>query len=207
MCDCGEGGLEMKLVRLTFVWLVALALLGAARPSFASAPSDDAPIPVKYLNGQMRSSWDGSYSDLLAADALAQCWSTQMDSGASNFYSEGDGFITGLINRMNMASCYTTCPYSPRSYEDVQICAYMESRKDPYCNMDRSLTEYRAIDVSTLRASGSTSAHLSLCMAGPLRQKLRTAQVAVASGDDLERVQEMVRERSLTAVYQYTILS
>jgi len=229
----------MKLVRLTFVWLVALALLGAARPSFASAPSDDAPIPVKYLNGQMRSSWDGSYSDLLAADALAQCWTTQMDSGASNFYSEGDGFITGLINRMNMASCYTTCPYSPRSYEDVQICAYMESRKDPYCNMDRSLTEYRAIDVSTLRASGSTSAYLmpsaatlgldggaqlaeenrnfaqyqasyadlSLCMAEQLRQKLDTAQVAFASGDDLARVQEMVRERSLTAVYQYTILS
>jgi hypothetical protein len=48
---------------------------------------------------------------------------------------------------------------------------------------------------------------MSLCVAEHLAQQLDTAQVAFASGDDLSRVQEIVRERSLTAVYEYSMLA
>ena len=39
----------------------------------------DVPLPVKTVGGVQQVSWDGTYAELLAADALAACWTTQQD--------------------------------------------------------------------------------------------------------------------------------
>lgn len=214
---------------------LSLSYVGVAH---AVTGGGDVPIPSKWLNGEQVSTWDGAYSDLLAADALAMCWSTQMARAADPYGSEYDGVIYGLMSKMLSASCYSTCnDVSLTGWQDVAVCAYLQSRKDPYCNVDAATKQPKALDVSRMRSSYETVdyvlpsqatltltgggapaslslaqgelsyAELSLCMAEQLSQKLDTAQVAFASGDDLARVQEYVRERALTAVYEYGVIT
>jgi len=231
----------MRHSRLAIACLIALALLTPTRQSLA-AGSGSSPIPAQWLNGSLQSAWDGSYSDLLAADALALCWTTQQDPGTHNWLPETDGLITGLMSHMTRSSCHTTCSNPAYIYDqDIQICAYLDSRKDAYCNMDPATSQYQALDVSSIRSASQTASYvlptdaalgitttswgtsyspmrasaqqqvsyadLTLCMAEQLRQKLDTVQVAFTSTDDLARVQELIRELSLTSVYQYSMLN
>src|SRR3954468_1494117 len=136
----------MRRFFLLFAALVASAVLTSVRPSLAGGLSinGDIPIPAQWVNGAMQSTWDGSYSDLLAADALAMCWTTQQDSGSVVSY-EPDGIIVNLMTRMGMSSCHTEC--SNPAYttsQDIQICAYLDSRKDAYCNVNPSTRQNQA---------------------------------------------------------------
>jgi len=139
--------------------LIASTLLSSTRSGFAYSLSSggDIPIPAKSVNGAMQSTWDGSYSDLLAADALAMCWTTQLDSGAHPAIAESDGIIGALMARMSTSSCKTTCSNSSYSNsQDLSICAYLDSRKDASCNVNPTTSEKQALDVSAIRASSQT---------------------------------------------------
>src|SRR5262245_61948763 len=200
------GGIAASLVLLA----------GSTRPAHAiGLTGGDIPVPARVVGGVYQPVWDGSYSDLLAADALAACWTTQtvtaFDPTASNG-AELDSFISNLISRMVTASCKTTCSNPAyTSTEDIQICAYLDSRRDATCNMDPATRQARALDTSKLRATTQTQdyqmptaamlvmsgtmatravqraqaelsyAELALCMAVQLSQRLDTVQVAFAS--------------------------
>jgi len=215
--------------------VVAVATTPALAVSIAGG---DVPIPAKLVNGVYQQVWDSSYSDLLTADALAACWTTQKVTSYDPAVSELDGLINTLMTHMSTASCKAGCSNPAyNTWEDMAICNYLDSRKDPTCNMDAATRTGRALDTSKLRSitqtqdyvvpsaftmgmTGSSAsrvvqqtqalmsyAELALCMAEQLNQKLDTVQVAFASGDDLARVQETVRERALTAVYEYSVIS
>jgi hypothetical protein len=216
-----------------------ILVAGAAAPAHAvSITGGDVPIPAKLVNGVYQQVWDSSYSDLLAADALAACWTTQKATPYDPSVSELDGLINALMSHMGTASCKAGCSNPAyTTWEDISICNYLDTRKDPTCNMDAATHTARALDTSKFRSTTQTQdyvvpsaatmgitgtsatrvvqqaqalmsyAELTLCMAEQLNQKLDTVQVAFASGDDLARVQEMVRERALTAVYEYSVIN
>jgi hypothetical protein len=223
------------------VWLciVFAFVLGTARTAFAlNVTGGDVPLPV--LQGTSRLTWNGEFSDLLAADALAMCWTTQLGRGPNpqGFATDADPDIAQLIAWMGTGGCKTTCSNpAMTTAEDVAICAWLDGRKDPTCNIDAATSGPKALDVSKIRNASVTQpyllpsaaslglsgasaaaardtaqsevafADLSLCMAEQLRDKLDTVQVAFASTDDLARVQDRVRVRALAAVAEYSVLS
>ncbi len=238
----------MKTVVLAVVLSTAALLLGPSQASALPVSGGNVPIPGKIVNGSAKSTWDGSYAQLLAADALTLCWMTQPDRGRTAMSDEEDGLITGLLAYMSSANCNKTCSnpaYSGYSIgsEDKTICQWLESRTDPACNLDAATGQPRALDVklraprpspepyglpvfpalgfgmATADAIGGASAarnmaqwhlayaDLSLCMAEQLHEKLDTVQVAFATSDDLLWLQDAVRERALTATYEYAIIT
>src|SRR5262249_53638608 len=88
-------------------------LAGTTAPVHAAGvdiTAGDAPTPAKLVNNNYQVVWDGSYSDLLAADALAACWTTQKASATDPVDgNEADGLISSLMGHMTTASCKTTC--------------------------------------------------------------------------------------------------
>src|SRR5678815_3275388 len=99
----------LRIVLSSCLASLALAAGTAAPASALGITGGDVPIPAKLVGGVYQSVWDGSYSDLLAADALAACWTTQRVTAMDPSGSEQDGFIFSLISRMTTASCTTTC--------------------------------------------------------------------------------------------------
>jgi hypothetical protein len=96
--------------------------------------------------------WDGSYAELLAADALAEC-SLRQRVGAG-----GDvGFVRPFYNRlhglMTTASCPlidTTPPTVTPTYssEEANYYRWLERRKTPECNANPASGQKAALDLS-----------------------------------------------------------
>jgi hypothetical protein len=219
--------------------VLAAAILCIAAPARAlDVSGGDIPLPVKA--GTTNVTWDGEYSDLLAADALAMCWTTQQDRGTplTPYADDEDLDIRNLLGLMGVAGCKTTCSNpAMTSAEDIAICAWLEGRQNPTCNIDAASSQPRALDVSALRSpqvtqpytipspaalglSGTAAsqarglaqdevsyADLNLCMAEQLQDKLDTVQIAFATNDDLARLQERVRQRAVLAVDEYTLIA
>ncbi len=228
-----------RSLRLLLASLGVVLLL--VRPVHAlGITGGDVPLPSKTVDGTLKVSWDGTYADLLAADALAMCWITQSERLTRGTSTDPDPVISFLASKITAAQCSTaTCTNSALqgTPADAMYCAWVEGRKSSACNIDAAAGTPASLDVTTLRAASETAAYvfptaaalglsgsaaatvrnsareelqyaeLSLCMAEQLRQKLDTVQVAFASGDDLRRVQDRIRERSLTAVFQYSVVA
>jgi hypothetical protein len=151
---------------LSRVLLVAVfAALGlTARAAFAiGVTGGDIPLPSKTVAGKAQLSWNGSYAELLAADALAECWTTQQDrylGSAAN--GPSDAFFGSLKAQMSAASCKSTCA-TPPTLDGVSMCPFvdiwLDGRKDSTCNIDASSGLPKALDVSTLRATSQTAAY------------------------------------------------
>jgi hypothetical protein len=223
--------------------LVAALLLGAERHALAlGVTGGDVPLPAKTVNGKLQLSWNGTYAELLAADALAMCWSTQLEGPDDGTSTDADAFIRNLAAKMAASTCKTSCS-DGAVVEPGRIlyCAWLDGRKDANCNIDAASGNPKSLDISKLRSPDETAAYkfpqastgpsplgisgtsandvrwsaqhelayaeLNLCIAQQLRQKLDTVQVAFASGDDLLSIQERVRERALSATYEYSVIS
>ena len=90
----------------------------------------DVPLPAKVVNGVPQVSWNGSYAELLAADALAMCWTTQAERGFRGGTSDSELFLRGHFGedgrgglQGNLLNPAVTRP------EDVLYCAWMDSRE------------------------------------------------------------------------------
>src|SRR5688500_17145255 len=131
----------MNLRLLTLVTSLCL-LLGSPRIASAQGVSGgDVPLPVKVVGGISQLSWNGTYAELLAADALAMCQSTQTERHGGRVQSGVDPMIIALYAKINAASCKATCA-SPPVIDGGPICMpvdiWLDSRKDPTCNVDAS---------------------------------------------------------------------
>ena len=216
------------------VGLCAVFMFVGARPAFAlGVTGGSVPLPALIVNGTPQVSWDGEYSDLLAADALAMCWTTQEDHGVGEL-----GVDFGLLTQMEKAGCRTTCSDPTKTdATDIAICAWLDGRQDTTCNVNASSGAPAALDISQIRSPATTgpyviptaatlglsgtsaddvrneaqgqlaSADLDLCIAEQLRDKLDTVQVAFASSDDLGRLLERVRTGTSDAVAEFSFIA
>jgi hypothetical protein len=118
-------------------------------------------------SARKRVAWDGSFSDLLQADALSMCWIAAIDDGGSwqgNAFNEDDPLLLPIISKMQSAkpSAHAQCSSPTSNVEDNTICGYLESRKDPAYNIDVSSASPRALDTSHMRTSSQTASTYQL---------------------------------------------
>ena len=161
---------------------------------------------------------------VLAADALAECALLQrVGAGNGGFVRP---FFDQLHNLMTKHACSFTAGMmisSGYSADEQKYFLWLEGRKDSRCNADPVTGAAKGLDLAAeemKRQSGSDSpyylpdaalpsgasptltrqvvgeAHIELCMAQKLQQHLDSAQVAFASGAELEQLHRVIRSPS-----------
>jgi len=197
----------------------------------------DVPVPAKTgPSGKLQIAWDGAYADLLAADALAACWSSQGPLAKATYASapiDNDQLIFYLGGKMAAGLCVAQATNVPAA--DAFYGAWIATRNKKECNVDvatgdpdtvnlavsRTTTaDYELTTIANLGLTGTRAeaarqkaqgylayADLSLCMATRLNEQLDSQAVLFASQEEIYRLFAIIRERSLTAAMQYTLIA
>ncbi len=238
----------MRSSRLLCGVVIGATLAGCSLSSNeASAPSEPVassasaltpsqglrPYPIKYLgnapatgpDGKPVVAWSGSLTDLLSADAWAQC---AQNTGGVN--GQTDGYLAYLAGKMNEdTTCIAAQGLCGANCEATQ--SWRQRRSALACNADtssgasKSLTfaPYSPIQLGNpLPASSAlngytaarenaqaelTLADTNLCMAQKLREDSVSADGLLLSNADERELLEVIRERSQIAILQYSALA
>jgi alpha-tubulin suppressor-like RCC1 family protein len=185
---------------------------------------------------QRQVTWDGTYADLLAADALAQCRLQQIVN-AVDLETVSEPEIGRLRDLMTSSVCPLHTANEPAGYSQLERESWdwLQQRAIPGCNAhpvtgqraglplpDQSGQEIKPnasyyLPDPVLAGSGSgareavqveaIAAFVHLCMAQKLSQHLDSAQVLFTSEADVLQLHEMVRDRAANAVERYALLT
>ncbi len=154
------------------------------------------PMPASTdQGGRVNVTWDGTVAELLAADALASCWSgipeevrKPTDNSYGSSFIRGNGFgdpvISELLTKMDAAVCEehrirSSTWFTRPAYEIFD--GWIAARKDPACSVNATTGGEWTLDLSEERQSLSSTAS-NLPTAIPLASR-REAQAELAYGD------------------------
>lgn len=167
--------------------------------------------------------WKGSLTDLMAADAYADCvasdWLPWWDG-----YPLTDGYLSYLGTKMNESivagvACSGVAPASGG------LKAWSEWRHTAACNIDggaqkairsypRNAEAYQALFNSSSPGTPAFAAvhelgvaEINLCMAQRLRETMSTAPGLLMEEQDMREALAVLRERSQVAMLQYSALA
>ncbi len=222
---------------LALVSLICLAGMGTgARSVFF-------PVPVKTdaatgkPTAEVKLGWDASLSDLMAADAYAQCAvaSTDPTTPEAANIAGNDEYLEWLRNKMGQTACHD--PNGGNTIESKWVFSRTQRadcNADPYTLSpgtipgydvaEKSYASLGSTSLADLHASGLISsgndaaalfyasreiryAQLNLCMALRLRQQLETADAFFASSAEHTNLVGLTQERAELAVASFSLLA
>jgi hypothetical protein len=133
--------------------------LGERTQALASLPLASVPLPLNASTQKV--SWNGTFPELLAADALAECTLKERVGVIEGATSDTDTMLRNLALNISSALCVTAPVSAPAGYTSTEAFywRWLEGRKIAGCNRDPLTQQLKAMEFNFSASVGTNSSY------------------------------------------------